>query len=193
MVTILAAVAGLMLTSAWFGFASIGPYIRAGRELPDARRRAADLQQQYESAFGSRGDARTFLALIGAKPTRFDARSSGGGLFIPVSTRRDLFDQQYVESVESFVVGNFTRPIVRRVAASIAKRTGLWFDHLKAVWREENSKSEDQLNLERELRDAYAKYNWLKSERRTRGVLMVTGAAACLAILWIAIEVFQHI
>jgi hypothetical protein len=39
MLSILAVVAGLILTLAWFGFGSIGPYLRAGRALPEARRR----------------------------------------------------------------------------------------------------------------------------------------------------------
>jgi hypothetical protein len=95
--------------------------------------------------------------------------------------------------VESFVVGNITRPIIRRIAASLTKRSGLWFDHLKARWREESPKSQEQLNLEKELRDAFAKYSSLKAEHSIRGVLMVIGGAACLVILWIAIEVYQHI
>ncbi len=178
---------------AWFGFASIGPYIRARRALPAARTHAVELQRRYQTTFGSRGDAQTFLALIGAKTTRFDVRCSGSGPFIPVSARRDLINQEYVDSLESLVIGNIARPIVRRITASAKKRTGLWLDDLQARWREETPKSQEQLDLETELRDAFSKYNSLESERSIRGVLIISGAVASLVILWIGIEVYQQI
>src|SRR5262245_45925828 len=179
-VIILVAVAGLLLTSVWFGFASIVPYVRASRDLPQARREAMESRHRYQTRFGSRSDAQTFLALIGAKSSRFDVHRSSGGPFIPVSSRRDLINQEYVDSLESLVIGNITRPIARRVTASVKKRIGLWFDDLKARWREETPKPQEQLDLETELRNAFSRYNSLKSARSIRGVLIISGAIASL-------------
>jgi hypothetical protein len=110
-----------------------------------------------------------------------------------VSTRRDLIDQQYIDSLESLLVGNVTRPIVRRFFTSVKKRTWLWFDDLKARWREDTSKTQEQQDLEAELRDAFSKYNSLKSERSIRLGLIIAGAIAGGAMLWVGIEVYRHV
>src|SRR5262249_47705088 len=101
--------------------------------------------------------------------------------------------QEYVDSLESLVIGNITRPIARRVTASVKKRIGLWFDDLKARWREETPKPQEQLDLETELRNAFSGYNSVKSARSIRGVLIIRGAIASLIIMWIGIEVYRQI
>jgi hypothetical protein len=184
-----AIIVAILLTfpaAAWFGLSHIPEYFRTGRQLPAARAHAYELRRVYLSNFGSRKDACTFLTLIGADDSR---GASGGGLRIPMSAKRELADEAYLDSIVSFVVGNLTRPITRAASNHFSN----WWQDVKARFTAESGKPDEQVALEQQLRTAFARYQSLKSVHSVDGVFIGVGFLALIASVFIAIAAYDFI
>ena len=174
---------------AWFGLARIPAYLRVGRQLPSATDEALALRQIYLTNFGARKDAHTFLTLIGADAASLSGSSSSSSLHIPFSAKRDIVDGAYPDSVESFVIGNITRPITKAATKHISN---LW-DDIKARFSADSDKPAEQVALEQQLRGAFARYLSLKSEHSFDGFMIAVGVCALVVSVFIGFAAYDFI